>query len=341
MSGTPIPALAEKATREDVIAAYRFILGREPESEAVIAKRLRAGVLVGDLRRMMLRSEEFRSRHPATPAALLPLAPPPLSVQVEADPAQRAAMLARTAAVWTRLGQEAPHWSVLTQDQFRPAYIAETRAAFYASGERDRALVSGTLARHGLSPADLPRLVEFGCGVGRASLALAQDFREVIACDISPSHMALGRRAASEAGRGNIGWFHSTAERPMPGGRHDLWFSRLVLQHNPPPAMAWLLATAFGRLAPGGVAMFQVPTHQEGYRFEVEAYLAREPGTEMEMHVLPQATVFRLAAEARLQVLEVREDTQLIASSAATWLSNFFVLRRPAARGSGEAEGGA
>lgn len=329
MSGQAISTLGEKATRADVIAAYRFILGREPESEAVIAKRLKAGVLVSDLRKAMLRSEEFRARHPAAPAALLPLAPPPLAVQAEVEPAQRAAMLARTAAVWAQLGQEAPHWSVLTQDQFRPAHIADKKAAFYASGENDRALVSGMLARHGLAPADLPRLVEFGCGVGRATLALARDFTEVVACDVSPGHLALGRRAASEAGRGNIAWFHSTAERPMPGGRHDLWFSRLVLQHNPPPVIAWLLATAFARLAPGGVAMFQLPTHQEGYRFDAEAYLAREPGATMEMHVLPQAAVFRLAAEARLQVLEVREDTQVVASTAATWLSNLFVLRRP------------
>jgi SAM-dependent methyltransferase len=330
MTDAPPDPLRRKATREDVIAAYRFILGREPESEEVIAKRLKAGLPVAELRSRMLRSEEFRRRHPAPPAASLPLAPAPLDVQVEAGPEEIAAMLARTGAVWTQLGQEAPHWSVLTQDQYRPARIAETRAAFYATGERDRALLRDMLARHGLAPAALPRVVEFGCGVGRASLSIAQDFREVIACDISPGHLALGRRAASETGRGNIAWFQSTVERPMPGGRYDLWFSRLVLQHNPPPVMAWLLATAFARLAPGGVAIFQVPTHAEGYRFSLADYLARQPRTEMEMHVLPQAHVFRLAAAARLQVLEVREDTQIVASSRSDWLSNLFVLRRPA-----------
>lgn len=331
MNDAPPDPLLRKATREDVIAAYRFILGREPENEAVIAKRLRAGMLVSELRHAMLRSEEFRKRHPAPAPAPLPLAPPPLDVQVEAAPAEIAAMLERTGAVWTRLGQEAPHWSVLTQDQYRPARIAETQAAFYATGERDRALLRDMLARHGLAPSALPRVVEFGCGVGRATVAIAEDFREVIACDISPGHLALGRRAASEAGRGNIGWFQSKVERPMPGGRYDLWFSRLVLQHNPPPVMAWLLATAFARLAPGGVAVFQVPTHAEGYRFSLGEYLARAPRAEMEMHVLPQAHVFRLAAAARLQVLEVREDTHLVASARSDWLSNLFVLRRPAA----------
>ncbi len=329
MSEAEAAPLARKVTREDVIAAYRFILGREPESEAVIAKRVKAGLLVGELRSAMMRSGEFRKRNPLPAATPLPLAPAPLDVQVEAASEVIAAMLARTGAVWARLGQEAPHWSVLTQDQFRPERIAETRAAFYATGERDRALVRDMLARHGLSPAALPRVVEYGCGVGRATIALAEDFREVIACDISPSHLALGRRAASEAGRSNIGWFQSTVERPMPGGRYDLWYSRLVLQHNPPPIIAWLLAMAFARLAPGGVAMFQVPTHRDGYRFDLARYLAREPGAEMEMHVLPQATVFQLAAAARLQVLEVREDTHLVASSRSQWLSNLFVLRRP------------
>lgn len=331
MNDAPPDPLFRKATREDVIAAYRFILGREPESETVIARRVKAGVLVSELRQAMLRSDEFRKRHPAPAPAQLPLAPPPLDIEVEAGPAEIAAMLARTGAVWSRLGQEAPHWSVLTQDQYRPARIAETRAEFYATGERDRALLRDLLARHGLSPAALPRVVEFGCGVGRASLAIAQDFREVIACDISPSHLALARRAASEAGRGNVAWFQSTVERPLPGGRYDLWYSRLVLQHNPPPVMRWLLALAFARLAPGGVAIFQVPTHAEGYRFDLAAYLAREPGPAMEVHVLPQAEVFRLAAAARLQVLEVREDTHVVATARSDWLSNLFVLRRPPA----------
>jgi hypothetical protein len=115
----------------------------------------------------------------------------------------------------------------------------------------------------------------------------------------------------------------------MPEEPWDLWFSRIVLQHNPPPVIAWLLRTAFDHLAPGGVAIFQVPTHCVGYRFDLRSYLAREGDPAMEMHVLPQPAVFALAAEAGLRVLEVREDTHLVSSNTSTWLSNMFVLRRP------------
>ncbi len=324
MSGRP-----GAATAEEVIGCYRFILGREPENAAVIERQLARGLPLAELRLAFLRSEEFRNRHAPPPASPLPMAPPRLEVEVAASPEQRVAMLARTGEYWARIGAEAPHWSVLTQEKYRPGRIEQTRAEFYATGEKDRALVREMLARHGIAPDGLRRLVEFGCGVGRATLALAGDFAEVVGCDISPAHLALARRAAAEAGRGNIHWFRSTVERPMPGGRWDLWYSRLVLQHNPPPVIAWLLETAFARLAPGGVAIFQVPTHRAGYRFSLGEYLARPGEADMEMHVLPQPVVFALAEAAGLRVLEVREDTHLVAGTPAVWLSNLFVLRRP------------
>jgi hypothetical protein len=45
--------------RDDVIAAYRLILGREPESEEAIANNLLNGDL-GLLRKEFLNSDEFR-----------------------------------------------------------------------------------------------------------------------------------------------------------------------------------------------------------------------------------------------------------------------------------------
>lgn len=115
----------------------------------------------------------------------------------------------------------------------------------------------------------------------------------------------------------------------MPEGGWDLWFSRLVLQHNPPPVMRHLLWLAFEGLRPGGLAVFQLPVHGRGYRFDIGEYLAGGEGG-MELHALPQAEVFALAAAAGLEVLEVREDSHMTMRDPAAWLSNLFVLRRPA-----------
>src|SRR5271169_236009 len=41
----------------------------------------------------------------------------------------------------------------------------------------------------------------------------------------------------------------------------DLFFSIIVLQHNPPPVILGILDAAFAGLRPGGLAFFQVPTY--------------------------------------------------------------------------------
>lgn len=54
-----IRLLATKATREEVITAYRLFLGREPESQYVVD--MRVGKSIGDLRGSFLNSDEFFS----------------------------------------------------------------------------------------------------------------------------------------------------------------------------------------------------------------------------------------------------------------------------------------
>lgn len=319
------------ATLEDVRAAYRLILGREPENEAVLSRHLAQVPTLSALRARFLNSEEFRGATPGgDKPVMLPLAPDALPVEVAADPARLQAMLERTGSYWAQVGQEAPHWSVLTNEIYLPDRIAETKGAFYATGAVDADLVRRTLRRHGLDPAHLPRCVEYGCGVGRATLALAAIFQRVVGCDISRPHLDLARAEAARRGLANVAWHHSSIAAPMPGGTWNFWYSRIVLQHNPPPVIAHLLRLAFAGLAPGGIALFQVPTHFQNYRFSIDAHLQDPRPPTMEMHALPQHHIFALAAEAGLEVLEVREDTHAVTAHTSTWLSNMFLLRRPA-----------
>ena len=104
----------------------------------------------------------------------------------------------------------------------------------------------------------------------------------------------------------------------------DLWFSRIVLQHNPPPVMAAVLRRVLSRLRAGGVAVFQVPTFRPNYRFRVQDYLALPRNEEIEMHVLPLAAVIRLAKEADCAVLEILDDN----SAGGDLTSNVFAIGR-------------
>lgn len=318
-------AMAAPAGRAEALAFLRLMLGRDP-AEDEVASVLATAPSLAQLRLDLLRHPDFQ-REARRHMDWLPLAPDPLAVETDADPEASAAMLARVGAYWERIGREKPHWSVLTQPRFLPENIDRHRDEFDRSGRGEARVVLALLARHGIPRKAIRHVVDFGCGVGRTTLALAPFFGRVTGCDISLPHMAIAREEAASRGLGNLAWHRTTAAEPMPPGRWDLWHSRIVLQHNPPPVIVLLLRLAFAGLRPGGIAAFQVTTHCTGYAFSVAAHLARTEEPWMEMHVLPQPRVLALAAEAGLELLEVREDRST--GSPATWLSNFFVMRRP------------
>jgi len=106
-----------------------------------------------------------------------------------------------------------------------------------------------------------------------------------------------------------------------------LFFSIIVLQHNPPPVILGVLEAAFAGLRPGGVAFFQVPTYAAGYSFELVHYMENEGrGKSMEMHFVPQADILRLAKAHGVQPLEIRSDEKI--GNYHQWLSNTFLMRK-------------
>ena len=56
------------------------------------------------------------------------------------------------------------------------------------------------------------RLLDLGCGTGRLSIALHEDFEEIIALDISANMLEEGKKRADSLGIKNIKWIESPAE---------------------------------------------------------------------------------------------------------------------------------
>ncbi|SDB61307.1 Methyltransferase domain-containing protein [Belnapia rosea] len=320
--------------REQVVLAYRYILGREPESEAVIEQHRQGHASLASLRDTFLHSRELSEQlgHSATQAvtplaATLPLDVAPRPVETQADAATLARLLNLVAGRWEAIGETAPHWSVVSSDEFAPERIAETREAFYASAGIDLRIILGILARIGRAAGDFTRIVEYGCGVGRLSMLLAGTFRQVVGLDISRAHLRLAEERRRQLDIENIIFRQVTADHLHPEQDYDLWFSRIVLQHNPPPVILHILDGMFRGLAPGGITIFQVPTHYEWYAFRTADYLAQADGPAVEMHMVPQRAVLELAERHRCRLLEMREDTWVIAPRADC-LSNTFVFEK-------------
>jgi SAM-dependent methyltransferase len=189
-------------------------------------------------------------------------------------------------------------------------------------------MVQAILLRNGILPVQIRHAFEFGCGVGRVTPHLAAAFARVTACDVSASHLRLARQVIVRGKKNNATLVPAQTQEFGMTASFDLWFSRIVLQHNPPPIIAMILRRMFNLLEPGGVAVFQVPTYCRGYRFGIAEYLANLAGRaqEIEMHILPQTAVFQIAREADCYPLEVREDSAT--GLGAAWVSNTFVMRK-------------
>ena len=290
-----------------VTLCYRAILGREPESDAVVDHWLKAEASPEALIAQFIACPEFEARtlHRGTePFFFGP--PRPIDVQVTDD--QRAALFGRLQAQWSRLGESEPFWSVLTHDEYLKSNLDQaSMAAFYDTGLQHAALIDGASERTGV---ELRRglCLELGCGVGRITKHLARRFERVIAVDISPGNLRQGQAMAAREGLGNIEFrlLTSLDELSALAGA-DFFYSVITLQHNPPPIQSIILGELLGGLNAGGAFLFQTQTHHADYSFDVSAYL-RSAVDEMDMHSLPMHEIMRLLTDRGCTVLEAQQD---------------------------------
>jgi SAM-dependent methyltransferase len=318
-------------SKNEVISAYRFILGREPESEDAVTQHMSKNDSVATLRESFLRSAEFigqRSGPTSKPVAhsFLPLDLAKNEIEHVATSTQLAQCIAKIKAAWSHMGITKPHFSVLTNNAYLPENLDKNLDQFWASGLSEASLLERVLLKHGFGQSSGKVCVEYGCGVGRVTVGLAQKFSVVHGYDISEGHLAQAKRHASEVGAINCN-FHLCSENVLDDlEKCDLFYSRIVFQHNPPPIIRELVKIALRSLRAGGIAIFQVPTYKAGYHFSIKEWLNTEHALDMQMHCLPQSVIHALIAENKCNLLEVREDNSTGAPDK--YLSNTFVVRK-------------
>ena len=141
---------------------YRFFLGREPESEEAVRAHLGAKNEL-QLAQVLMGSAEFARRRRLL-CIQRPVEVPELGlidVDAEATPAELADCLAKIKAAWSHLGAVAPHFSVLTDNQFLPDNVDGALDKFWRSGQAEADQVIRTLERHGLAAISGKTCVEY------------------------------------------------------------------------------------------------------------------------------------------------------------------------------------
>lgn len=200
---------------------------------------------------------------------------------------------------WDRFGRRDPLWAVLSVPGKRHGRWDE--AEFFATGTRE---IEDVLAHaRGLGWRPGGRALDFGCGVGRLTQALAGHFERCDGVDIAPSMVSLAERYDRHAGRVR---YHVNA-RPDLSLFEDRAFSfvytSLVLQHMPPALATGYIREFVRVLAPAGLLVFHLPSQPFPEDGAGGATRTRVRGP------LPRGA-FRASLEAAVERLEGRAGQQ-------------------------------
>src|ERR1044072_5287176 len=157
---------------------------------------------------------------------------------------------------WVRLGEEDPLWAVYVAADKRGGRWDPSQ--FLETGRADVAESAAWLTELGVGPR-WGRVLDFGCGAGRLSQALADHADEGGGGGVAPP-MLDGARKLDEAGRCTFVLNESEDLSQFEDDSFDLVYSELVLQHLPISAIDGYLREFVRVLRPTGVALLQCTT---------------------------------------------------------------------------------
>jgi len=159
---------------------------------------------------------------------------------------------------WDCLGNEDPFWAILTHpDKVGRKWEIEE---FFSTGKAEITSLMKEIGQLALPEMDRHKALDFGCGVGRLSVALSEHFNEVVGVDISPSMVRLAREINLDNNRCTFINNSVTTLPQIDDNSVDLVYSNITLQHIPPEATISYLKEFLRIVRPGGLVVFQLPS---------------------------------------------------------------------------------
>lgn len=216
---------------------------------------------------------------------------------------------------WEGLAQADPLWAICTDPAKQNRQW--NREEFFATGRNEVGVVLHCLADLGLQVDGNAPALDFGCGVGRLTRALAEHFSECWGMDISPTMITLAKEFNHDLPQCRF----LLNERDNLDSLQDNYFgfvyTSIVLQHMAEKYIRGYIAELVRVLRPGGVLMFQLPDSLRGsaltrirarmaLRTRLKSVLRKQEPVSMEMHCVREAAVRQLVEASGARVVDMR-----------------------------------
>jgi SAM-dependent methyltransferase len=195
------------------------------------------------------------------------------------------------------------YWSVIADRRFKSLKDGELKEQFFKSGEDDFNRIWAIVEKYSKPLFELD-VLDYGAGVGRVSRAFLPRVKNLTCADFSAPHLDECQKNLAQYSENKFhielleSWMDIESLQ-----KFDLIYSLITLQHNTPPIIEMTLKSLLEKLKDGGVALLHIPLTTNSYTFDPQKYLNSSlAGTEMEMHILPKANIYKVADEAGCQI---------------------------------------
>jgi SAM-dependent methyltransferase len=193
------------------------------------------------------------------------------------------------------------NWESLAERDALYAILTDHRRAggkwkvpeFMATGEAEIETVMDHVAGIGCTPDYAGKALDFGCGVGRVTQALAPRFTSCVGVDISPQMIDKARSLNRYA---HCRYLANPGEQlPFADASFSFIYSNIVLQHVPRRFSTAYLKEFVRVLAPGGILV------RVRHILRIRSRIRAAAGVgDMQMHCLPEHVVRKALGPARI-----------------------------------------
>src|SRR5689334_14843559 len=216
---------------------------------------------------------------------------------------------------WEGLAQADPLWAICTD----PAKQNKrwSRDEFFATGKNEVGVVLRCIAELGLSVDLKAPALDFGCGVGRLTRALAEHFAECWGVDISPTMITLAKEFNHDLPQCQFLLNERDTLESLQDNYFGFIYTSIVLQHMAERYILKYIAELVRVLRPGGVLVFQLPDSLRGtaltrirarvaLRARLNSFFRKQEPRGMEMHCIRETAVRQLVQASGARVVDVR-----------------------------------
>ena len=236
---------------------------------------------------------------------------------------------------WNKFGEIDPFWTILTRPDKKGNKWKKDE--FFETGIKEIENIMKDIRSLNIQIQN-KKALDFGCGVGRLTQAIAIYFEKVCGIDIAPSMIKL----AKEYNRNDKCNFYLNVTDDLkifPKNNFDFIYSNITLQHIKPSYTKKYLKEFVRVLKPNGLLIFQLPNKSNNIKTFVKNTLKNtipvsimrlyhklryENQPIMEMHCIKKKNVVKLLKHNNAIIIEIKQ----ISDSDENWINLWYFVTK-------------